>query len=527
MSPMTRSHTTVGTRVHRVVPRRGRAWPSVAAERLGGYETGGRGATDAAEAPGTTRAGAAPFKFPVLAEVPALASVLERLAAADEAMLAAVAALADLLATDDVESTTGVGIDHWLAAVASQTRMDRRLLVRTCRLLHRLPALDAAVRSGRLSFAQLRGLGLALRTAPTELDGDLDRLLGAVLDGLGLMERPDPDVLVRQVADALDELRHDDLAEREQDATDRRYLAIQPSLDGTGGRFNGELDAAGLALLDAATTPPTDLLDHPGGYGAARADTLLARLAGADAEAAGPDDAGDDGDGESAPRWRERLEPPKLLLRLPFDALLDERIPADLLTTLLGGRLRATSTAARRLIDERGADLRTVVVDDDGTAIGVGRASRRPPGWLSDVIDAVHDTCTEPGCARPARGADADHAVPWWPTRPDEAAGTTDIDNVGPLCPRTNREKEAAGWRVTQTGGGIRTWHHPRSGLTTTTVPATWRAPDDPRRRHLRAAHRPRPRPAPPGADASGASPPGCDPASQPSTATSEDALPF
>jgi hypothetical protein len=553
MSPMTRSHATSGTRVHRVVLGRGRAWPSVAAERLGGYDSGGGASDDGAGATrdsaaggsvgaagggvAVTRGESAPFGLPVLAELPALASALHHLTAADAAMLAAVAALADLIATDDVESTTGVGLDHWLAAVASQTRMDRRLLVRTCRLLHRLPALDSAVRSARISFAQLRGLGLALRSAPTELDDDLDRLLDALLDGLDRLERPDPDVLVRQVTDALDELRHDDLAERAQDATDRRYLAIQPYLDGTGGRFHGRVDAAGLALLDEATRPPAALLDHPGGYDAARADVLLARLAAADAETAGPvgdangrdDDGRDDGrDAEVAPTWRDRLEPPKLLLRLPFDTLLDERVPADLLTTLVGGRLRLTATAARRLLDERGADLRTIVVDDDGTVIGVGRSSRRPPGWLSDALDALHDTCGTPGCDRPARGAQTDHAVPWWPTDLDQVAGTTDVDNLGPLCPGPNRAKEAAGWRVTQTGAGIRTWRHPRSGLTTTTVPATWRAPDDPRRRRsLEAAHRPPPRPEPPGPDGSGASHPARDPAPQPSKATSEDEFPF
>ncbi|MBW3549345.1 MAG: hypothetical protein KY442_00585, partial [Proteobacteria bacterium] len=74
MSPLTRSHATADTRTHRVVSRRGRAWPSVAAERLGGYETGGRGATHAAAAPGNTRADAAPFGFTVLADSPALAS---------------------------------------------------------------------------------------------------------------------------------------------------------------------------------------------------------------------------------------------------------------------------------------------------------------------------------------------------------------------------------------------------------------------------------------------------------------------
>jgi hypothetical protein len=148
----------------------------------------------------------APFGLPVLAELPELAAVLEDLTAADDRLLAAVAGLADLLRSDTVETTTGVGVEHWLAAVATVTRMDRRLLLQACRLLHRLPTLDAAVRQRRVSFAQLRGLTLALRSTSPELDAPLDRLLGSLLDGLATLDRPDPDVLVRQVADAVDEL---------------------------------------------------------------------------------------------------------------------------------------------------------------------------------------------------------------------------------------------------------------------------------------------------------------------------------
>jgi hypothetical protein len=497
----------------------------------------------------------APALPSVLAEVPRLASVLERLATADQAMLAAVAELADLLATDEVERVTGVGVDHWLAAVSSQTRMDRRLLVRTCRLLGRLPTLDDAVRTGRVSFAQLRGLTLALRAAPAELDEELDRLLGALLDGLDRLERPDPDVLVRQVTDALDELRPDDLAERERAAAADRYVTLQPYLDGTGGRFQGQLDAPGLALFDASTRPPETLLDHPGGLGAARADTMLARLAGAvptptegtleEPQSADPttDDEvalGSEVAGIEPSPWWAHLTPPKLVLRVPFGALLDDRMPADLLTGLVGGRLRLTASAARRLTDARGAQLRSVVVDEDGSVIGVGRATRRPPGWLWDAMAALHDTCTGPGCDRAARGADLDHAAPWWPARSDDPLGTTDVDNVGPLCPTTNREKEAAGWRVTQTAAGIRRWHHPRSGLTTTTVPSTWRPPDDPRRHRAprgpggtrRVSERPPPGAAPPGPDRPGAVPPEPDPAAPDAAAPSRrgdgpPALPF
>ncbi|MBS3940617.1 MAG: hypothetical protein KG028_06615, partial [Actinobacteria bacterium] len=230
-------------------------WPGLAAEHSGGYHAAPSDDPDPEPDPDVDGAGLVPFGLPVLAEVPELAHVLDRLTVADDALLDAVVGLADLLADGRVETVTGVGVEHWLSIVARMTRMDRRLLLRTCRLLQRLPALDAAVRDRRVSFAQLRGLTIALRAAPRRLDHELDVMLAGLLDGLDRLERPDPDVLVRQVTDTLDELDADDLDAREQGATAGRYLQLQPRLDGTGGRISGELDAAGLALLDAATTP--------------------------------------------------------------------------------------------------------------------------------------------------------------------------------------------------------------------------------------------------------------------------------
>ncbi|GGI08562.1 HNH endonuclease signature motif containing protein [Egicoccus halophilus] len=174
----------------------------------------------------------------------------------------------------------------------------------------------------------------------------------------------------------------------------------------------------------------------------------------------------------------------RLLLRAELDTLCDRRqTPAQLLTRLAGGRMTLTATAARRLIDERGAELRTIVLDTTGNVVGVGRRTRIPPGWLTDAVLAVHDTCTEPGCNIAATACDLDHATPWHPTRPDHPPGTTDIDNLAPLCRTANRTKEPDGWSATQTPDGTRRWHHPRTRLTIDTLPATTRLrvppPDD------------------------------------------------
>jgi hypothetical protein len=518
---------------HQVVPR-----VRVAAEHRPGYDAAG---TDAAadtavsrtddRVPSGATAGRStdevPFGLPVLAELPELASALAAFATADDRMLDGILTLSRLLDSGEVEATTGVGVEQWIGIVARQTRMDRRLLLRLCRLLHRYPSLRVAVEGRQVSYAQLRGLGLALRKAPVAIDGELDAFLARLLPEV---QGADPDVVVDQVTRAIDELSPETLDAHERGIN--RHLHLQPNLERTGGRFSGETDAIGLALLDEATAPSRRQLDHPGGLGGARHDNLLGRLAhtcddqpldGSDAAeaAAGADTrpaSGDAGDADDLPadaadaaaeagtadvdadvdadadadagtaagagperaaRPRSSLDvvvpPVKLLARVELDRLLDgDRAPAELVTRLVGGKLRLSAEAARRLLDARGVELRTVVVDQ-GTVVGVGRKTRVPPGWLRDATAAVHDTCTAPLCDRPARSCDLDHAVPWHPHRPDDPYGRTDIDQLGPLCGRTNQQKEAGGWRAVQTGDGRRTWTHQRTGLTITTVPSTWR----------------------------------------------------
>jgi hypothetical protein len=496
-----------------------------------------------------------PFGVRVLTELPEFAGALEAFVTADARMLQGIVVLARLLDTGQVEETTGLSVEQWLGIVGRQTRMDRRLLLRLCRLLSRFPALADGVEAGTLSYAQLRGLGIVLRPAPADIDAVLNDLLGRLLAEL---QGADPEVLVSHVRDAIVELSPRKVYD-ERPETNR--LWIQPNLDRTGGRFGGQLNTLGLAIMDEATAPDRSQRRFPGGAEAARAHNLLAYLshpcphledtrcadtchtgcndrdghgdggAGDDADAgrgtdarvdvrqddgdhgdadvAGPGDAGNDDAGDARTDdaghrsgWMDALAAglsllgddggrradelvasvgclpaPKLLLRAELATLLDgDRLPVAVLTRLTGGQLRLSSEAARRLVEARGAEVRTIIVDQ-GEVVGVGRASRQPPGWLSDIVLAVHDTCSGPLCDRPARGADVDHARPWWPDATGDGYGTTDADNLGPLCPITNERRHEQGWHVAQHPDGRRTWTHRRTGLTVVSVPSTWRPP--------------------------------------------------
>jgi hypothetical protein len=467
---------------------------AVVAEPRAAYDpappaTGSAGAAEPPpyELPAPVAAAPVPVELPVLAELPELAEVLKDLVASDQAALRAIAGLARLLEHDQVASVSGVSVEEWIGIVARHTRMDRRFTLRTARLLHRFPTLHAAVVEQALSWPQLRGLALALRDCPNLLDQRVDRFLGQLLPHL---EGTEPDAVVDQVRRAIAEWTAELTPDLDEPPA-RNHLHLQPRLDGTGGRLSGELDAVGLAIVDDATAPTRAQLDHPSGTGGARADNLLSRLT----HTCQPSS---DGDGDLTCAQEHRgdvdehatdgptdgaLPGVKLLLRAELSDLLHAtRTPADLLTRLVGGQLRLTAAAARKLLDERGAELRTIIVDH-GTVLGVGRTTRVPPGWLRDATLAVHSTCTGPLCDRPALGADLDHARPWHPTHPGDPGGRTDIDQLGPLCATTNRTKETAGWRATQHPDGRRTWTHPRTGLQITSLPTTWRPPPTAERR--------------------------------------------
>jgi hypothetical protein len=439
----------------------------VAREDRSSYEVGPEDGHDGASDDGTPVSPPVSARRsvpPVAHEVDGLGAALKALLDADAAMLTAVTHLRGLLASGEVEASTGLGVEEWVAYVTRHTQMDRRTLLAAARLCDRFPAIGDAVADGRVSWPQLRKLTMTLRRAPLALDVRLGPFLTDVVD---VLQDAEADALVEQVAGAVREWTGQ-LADPD-DAPPSPFLHLQPRLDGTGGTVSGELDAAGLALLDAATAPSRGQLDHPGGVGAVRAGNLLDRLA----HTCPPSDSAEHAPADGA------LPPVRLLVRATLDSLLERTAtPAELLTTLLGGRLWVTTDAARRLVDERGAELRTIVLDDVGDVVGVGRHQRIPPGWLRDAVAAVHDTCSEPCCDRSARTGQLDHAVPWEPTGPDRPYGTTDIDNLAPLCGRSNRAKEAAGWQVTQTAAGRRTWHHPRTGITIDTVPSTWRPPN-------------------------------------------------
>ncbi|HEY7431667.1 MAG TPA: HNH endonuclease signature motif containing protein [Streptosporangiaceae bacterium] len=94
-------------------------------------------------------------------------------------------------------------------------------------------------------------------------------------------------------------------------------------------------------------------------------------------------------------------------------------------------------------------------------------AAYRPPLSMQRLIRVRHQTCTFPGCRRPAVRCDQEHTVPF------HRGGRTCECNLGPVCRRHHGAKQAPGWRLEQPRPGHMVWRSP-SGRTYTTTPTTY-----------------------------------------------------
>ena len=91
----------------------------------------------------------------------------------------------------------------------------------------------------------------------------------------------------------------------------------------------------------------------------------------------------------------------------------------------------------------------------------------RPSLKLQHLVRIRRPTCTFPGCRQPARRCDIDHTLAY------DHGGLTCLCNLGPLCRRHHRCKQAEGWSLGQPAPGEFLWTTP-SGRQYTTRPAAY-----------------------------------------------------
>ncbi len=94
------------------------------------------------------------------------------------------------------------------------------------------------------------------------------------------------------------------------------------------------------------------------------------------------------------------------------------------------------------------------VLERNGVAVGIGRASRRIPAWLARQLGYRDQGCRFPGCER-TRWVHAHHMVHWID------GGPTDLDNLVTLCGYHHRLIHEHRWKITGDPNAELAWIRP------------------------------------------------------------------
>jgi hypothetical protein len=198
--------------------------------------------------------------------------------------------------------------------------------------------------------------------------------------------------------------------------------------------LSAELPAAGGAVVAKALQRLADQLPvMPGEEGewaadARRADALVAVCSGRIAVDADPDRA-------------------TVVIHARLDGLQDELG----LCEIESGPAIHPEVARRLACNGR---LQTVIEDQTGQPIRLGRVTRDPPDWMLRHLRYRDRECTFPACG--GRQFTHAHHIEWW-----ENGGRTELDNLVLVCSFHHKLVHEYGWRLQRGQDGAMGWFRP------------------------------------------------------------------
>ncbi len=320
---------------------------------------------------------------------------------------AAQARLCDLIVEVDARQswmTDGArNLADWVAARLRVRHETARRLVSVARRLVDLPHTARRFTDGELSFDQVEAISRIV-TAENEEHA---------LEQLACLSSIELDRLARRHT-GIDE-------ETAQSVWERRRLVRQWNLDESELKFHGRLPGVEGRILDEAIDEKVNGMGVNPESG--MFDPLEVRSADALVEMAATA-----GDGSSTPA------------HLTVFADLEALITQDGGTAFLDNTVPISNETARRL----GCDATIETVLRDGERIiGIGRRSRKIPGWLRRlVIERDGGCCQHPGCGN-TNWLQVHHIIFW------ADGGPTDLDNLILLCGFHHRFVHEHRWRIT------------------------------------------------------------------------------
>jgi hypothetical protein len=304
----------------------------------------------------------------------------------------------------------------WLTFQYGVTPRSARDWVEVAHALDELPALRTEFVEGRLSFDQVK---FACRLASPETDAQWAKEASKhSASRLEVMARRKREITAAESNEA-----HRQRLHRMWWDTDHRLLRYRGCLPEEQGAI---FEAAINRLVDQmGKDPVTGVYDH---FNSRAADALV-QLA--------SQSLGSDADADRA----------TVVVHVSGDALL---------TGVGSGEIEDGPGLSIETVRRLSCDGRVEVVAEDGAGsiVGIGRARRTIPSWMSRTLSRRDQGCRFPGChhRRWVHG----HHIQFW-----SDGGPTDLDNLITLCPFHHRMVHEQGWGIGGNPNGQVRWIRP------------------------------------------------------------------
>ena len=305
---------------------------------------------------------------------------------------------------------------HWLAMRYGISEWKARRWIACGHALERLPAISEAFSSGSLGIDKVVEL-TRFATAETEV-----RLLrwAARVSGAAIRHRGDLEAR-RQLQEA-------------QQAEERRFLQWWYTEDSF--QLRGELPLAQGAIVAKALDRVAETIpempgtedDDPYPQDTRRADALVVLGSSRIASDPDPDRA-------------------TVVIHAQLEGLASGSGGCE----IEDGPVIHPETARRLLCTAR---VQTVLEDERGDVIKLGRMHREPPAWMLRQLTHRDRGCRFPGCGN-RRFAQAHHLT-WW-----SRGGRTELENLALICSFHHKLVHELGWTITRDADGEIRWFRP------------------------------------------------------------------
>lgn len=233
----------------------------------------------------------------------------------------------------------------------------------------------------------------------------------------------------------------DDAADRYHRAVSDRRVMMEPTVDGTAHLHALDLPPDRVAAIRSRVQRLATSLRTAGesrSMDQLRADVFIDLLVGSTPA------------GDSVPPQATARNHGTVDIKVDLDTLVGlTDHPGD-----LGGYGPIIADLARRVADEsHDAEWRVTVTDTaTNRPLTTTTTRRRPTRLQTRRVQTSNNTCVFPGCRMPASTCDLDHIRAW------SDDGSTDPENLAPLCRHDHRLKHTQRWQYQRDNEGRHVW---------------------------------------------------------------------